>query len=459
MADYSNIKQRIQEVIRPNGIGAITAADHQELLLEIVGAIEANENELVGKYDNKAEPDGNYPQMTVGFAGNLVGRGEAVDATISFRASGGMSIEDGAARVKELLGNTIVVDSKLVSTNADGIKSVGFNAWDEEWEQGYINTDGQNAASGSEIRSKNYIRVLPNTAYYFPYYLASKYGASGSLYMVVYFYDSTKELISSSTAYLNWGEASWIMTTPSNCHYMRFFTPIGNGKYNGDICINLSHSGYRNGEYQPYIQFVRNIDPRIREAFPNGLRSAGNARDKVYNKNGKGYIEKRIVAVDISQYNWSYGEYLGATFFYAADSNVSAEALCGKYNHDKVHSNVVDMDDKSFIVASNQLYIKDSDHTSEWSFVDANKGVMLYYELAEPVIIEYAEPFNLDYEVWDFGTEEMIATSPSAPIKAKIAYGFNAVDSVRNAQLEIAELKSQIATMQAMMASLAAHNE
>ena len=460
MADYSNIKERVQQVIRPNGTGAITAADHQELLLEIVGEIEKNENELVGQYDHKAEPDGNYPQMTAGFAGNLVGRGEAVDATIGFRASGGgQSIQDGAARVKELLGNTIVVDGELLSCNADGIKSVGFNAWDEQWEQGYITTDGHNGTSGSEIRSKNYIRVLPNTAYYFPYYLASKYGASGSLYMVVYFYDSAKQLINSSTTYLNWGEASWIMTTPSNCHYMRFFTPIGNGKYNGDICINLSHSGYRNGEYQPYVQFIRNLDPRIREAFPYGLRSAGAAADKVYNKNGKGYIERRIVAVDLASYNWTYGEYLGENYYYATDSNVTAEAICGKYNHDKVHNNVVDMDDKSFIVASNQLYIKDTDYTNEWEFTAGNEGVMFFYALAEPEVIEYDEPFNLDYEVWDFGTEQMLASRPSAPIKAKIAYGFNAVDSVRNAQLEIAELKTQIATMQAMMASLAAHNE
>lgn len=433
MATIESVRASIDANIKTNGNQAITGKVLNSVLNDVV--------------DLSFNDEGKYPQMTSGFANNLVGRGEAIEAEIDFRPSGGKSIEDGAARVKELLGNTIVVDGELLSCNADGIKSVGFNAWDEQWEQGYINTDGQNTASGSEIRSKNYIRVLPNTAYYFPYYLASKYGASGSLYMVVYFYDSAKKLISSSTTYLNWGEASWIMTTPSNCHYMRFFTPIGNGKYNGDICINLSHSGYRNGEYHPYMQFIRDIDPRIKEAFPNGLRSAGNASDKVYNKNGKGIIEKRIGELNLGAYNWSYGTYLGENYFHATDSYLIGDAICGRYNRDKIHNNVVDMDDKSFIVASNQIYIKDSAFTDAATFKASLKGVPLYYELAEPEVIEYDEPFNLDYEVWDFGTEQMLTSRPSAPIKARIVYGFNAVDEIRELRQMLATLQTQIANM------------
>jgi hypothetical protein len=108
--------------------------------------------------------------------------------------------------------------------------------------------------------------------------------------------------------------------------------------------------------------------------------------------------------------------------------------------------------------SSNEVYIKDSTYTDAASFKSAMSGVMLFYELAEPIVTELGDDINLDYEVWDFGTEQMLSTEPSAPIKASIVYGFNAVDSVRTAQLEIAELKTQIAQMQAIMASMTAQS-
>jgi hypothetical protein len=61
------------------------------------------------------------------------------------------------------------------------------------------------------------------------------------------------------------------------------------------------------------------------------------------------------------------------------------------------------------------------------------QGVMLYYELAEPIVTEIEEEFvNFDYYVEDFGTEEAVSSVASTPFNADIVYQFNAVDRIRD---------------------------
>ena len=66
-------------------------------------------------------------------------------------------------------------------------------------------------------------------------------------------------------------------------------------------------------------------------------------------------------------------------------------------------------------------------------------GATTNYELAEPIVVEIpnSENWNLDYLVWDFGTEAAIAEGSmgeilsSAPFRAEINYEPNAVDDLR----------------------------
>lgn len=419
MADINTIKERIVETIRPNGKGAITAADHQELLLEIA--------------DSVAYKDGKHPGLTAGFANNLVGRGEAIEAIIDFRPSGGKSIEDGAARVKELLGNTIVVDGEFLSCKAYGIKSVNDNAWDEEWEKGYINnTNGYEQDSEYYIRGKNYNRILAGETYYLK---------GDNSYILLY--DENKQ-------YLDfWGmptEGRTIVVDSRARYFKIAFSDVYGTKYKDNIIVSLYHSGYKEGQYIPHKEFIREFDSRIKEEFPNGIR----AFDKVYNKNGKGYILKGTGEVDMGNLSWGY--FNGA--FYAAVSNkangrlgysdIIAEyytAVSGGGSQAGQNGNIWSE------AGTTNVYVKDASYTDVANFTKAMQGITLYYELAEPEIIEYAEPFNLDYEVWDFGTEQMLTSEPSAPIRGMIAYGFNAVDEIR-------ELRQILATMQAQLANL-----
>ena len=79
------------------------------------------------------------------------------------------------------------------------------------------------------------------------------------------------------------------------------------------------------------------------------------------------------------------------------------------------------------------------------------------YELETPIVVELDYPTaetNMDYLAWDFGTEEAIASVPSAPFRADINYEPNAVDDLRWAVSEIRSLKAQLAQMQTSATNL-----
>ena len=78
------------------------------------------------------------------------------------------------------------------------------------------------------------------------------------------------------------------------------------------------------------------------------------------------------------------------------------------------------------------------------------QGVMLYYELAEPIVTELDEAdqfINFDYSVWNGGTEQMEATEPSSALSADITYGFNAVGLIKQMRSMIEALSAKVANL------------
>lgn len=561
-------------------------------------AINEEQDARLHTLESEVVRKGDYsPDNSVGFADDLVGRGESVPAEFSFRASGGKSIKDGAARIKRLKGNSVVWNQKalfnatdetksgislsisdnllhfegansssghvgftltpysinlyagnkyillpynvgnasyglfvsgrytnylgifspsqdevnryierrfrgeesvnetltkpqlinltlmfgtgnepttieefnarkpivedeyaynegeVIHMTAEGIKSVGDNAWDEEWESGMINHNtGNNINSAEHCRTVGYIEVIPNEAYFISFPPAS-YPSD----LVVICYDANKAFIQ----HIGGGSANKTFTIPANCHYIRF-TWVGT-EYNNNIMLTLVHSGWKqdtDAGYQPYWEDRLILDQRIKDEFPDGMKSAGTAHDMAYNdmNKGVGVTETRIGVVDMGTLDWEYsapseGRPHG---YFVCDvngkKNGKSNLLCSRYFYANTDLTV----DKSIygITVNKTIIVVDSSYTDAASFKAAMAGVPLYYELAEPTIIEYDEPFNLDYRVADFGTEQAIAEQPSAPISADTIYQFNAVDMIREHELEIAELQSIIATMQAQLASL-----
>ena len=365
----------------------------------------------------------------------------AIDLTVMFGVGNEpVTIEEFYARIPEGVDLTAYNAGELTSMNANAIETTGFNQWDEEWEVGGINTEnGKVYESSTSIRSKNFNKCVGGQTYF----------CKGDY--ALYWYDVDKSFIGKS--YVKNQEVSF----PLNASYFMigFYTNYGT-TYKNDICINLSHSGVRNGEYEPYEKNILLL-PEIAKYFPDGMHGIGDVCDEIID----GLAIKRIGEVDLGSLDWSirttsdknkysWGAIL-STPSIGADKN--ANILCAKYITASAND-VYLLKDKTVAVLSNVLGISvniyDSNYTAKTdkdSFVASLQGVKLYYELSEPIYTPIDEPLQLDYKVDDFGTERILSDGASAPFKADIVYQFNAEGRIRDNSRNIASLEGQILTL------------
>ena len=278
------------------------------------------------------------------------------------------------ARIPAGLNASEYDKGQIISVKTEALKTVGFNQWDEQWESGKLDYNtGEVMPDANYIRAKNFTRVLPNTAYYVCW------GAASTGYVL--FYDESKKFISSAYAYA--------FTTPANCAYIKLRIPSSYGTtYKNDICLNLSHTGYRNGVYEPYETSTLPL-PAIGKYFPAGMRSAGAVCDTI--------------------------EWDGAKQAWVAIQRVGERAYT---TGDESNTEVV------------------TDRT------------VTHYALAAPITVEIAEAFNPSFKVWDFGTEEALASVVSAPFSAEVVYGFNATDNIRTLIERVRALEVALAAVQ-----------
>ena len=365
------------------------------------------------------------------------------------------TIEEYEARKPIVADEYAYNEGEVIHMNTEGIKSVGDNAWDEEWELGRLNTDtGQPNPGNNGIHSKNYNKVLPNEAYYCGYNVTPIFAM---------FYDAEYNLIqqvSGSNHFINIRNRQF--TTPANAVYMKFYV-VDITTYNHDIMITLVHSGWKqdtDAGYQPYWQDTLPL-PIIRKYFPQGMKSAGNAHDEIrFNKaSGKWEAVRRIGSVDLGSLEWQIGNYNGYSAFYSHSNALNglwADGifyLCAKYQPAE-HRIYTEGLDKSIAfnngyygnpAIKDEIVIRDSSYPDVATFKAAMQGVILYYELAEPIVTEITDSFRDYYNVADFGTEQAISNIPSAPFSADIIYQFNAVDMIRENYNEIERIKAALA--------------
>lgn len=372
-------------------------------------------------------------------------------------------------------------EGQVIHCNTESIKSVGDNAWDEQWENGTFDITSGEAIDGSwvmgQIRSKNPLPILPNEEYYVSM-------SKGSLWVI--FLDKEGNAIESPAHKgITAGNAINIFNsgrfkTPTNAAFLIFYCTSDYGDtYNHDILISLYHSGWKaqkDDQYQPYWQDTLPL-PIISKYFPDGMKLAGSAHDEIrYNKaSGKWeYSKGRIKEVDLGSLDWATGN---DSIFIAVlnDMNPALNTITGimaKYNlcTSANGSSMISGDDKTYITnggavgGAGRFTIKDTSYTDAASFKADMAGVILYYESNDWEWVELdAEDQNFRdyYQVADFGTEMSQSNVPSAAFSADIIYQFNAVDMIREHEMEIREheedikeLQSIIATMQAQLTSL-----
>lgn len=339
-------------------------------------------------------------------------------------------------------------EGALINLTPNSIRTNGFNQWDEQWELGTLNDNGEEVTTSANdtIRNKNYTRVLADTAYYFNIPNA----ANGSYMGYAYFYDTDKTYVGKKAIA---GSAYSIVTTPSNCAYMRFVLRKEYGTtYKNDICINLSHTGYRNGEYEPYTEFNHDLS-WVRKYFPDGMRSAGSIYDEIrYNEAAEQWeAVQRVGVVDLGSLTWAYTSTSGQERFTSyllqnviakpSSATEIGNVLTGKYASTYFNAMWNNNYDKTICVhTGGSIAIKDLAYTDAASFKAAMSGVMLNFELAEPIITPITDVISMSYWVGDFGIEELVSSTASAALKADIVYQFNAEGRIRDNERNIENL-------------------
>ena len=292
---------------------------------------------------------------------------------------------------------SLAYDTGHIENGSGNLVDTNRNIWDEEWEVLYTNY----------VFSKNYIRVLPNTIYY--------YKNAAEPTSTLYYYDKDKILISQVNFATNNS-----FTTPSGCYYIKF--SYQGTTYNNDICINVSDTNF-NGTYVSHIKNTLNFGNDI-------LRSAGKARDK---KIPDGEITRKVGRVDLGTLSWEYNSTYNIAEALIQDMKKPTSyddrqegIICSKYSISSVVSLDNNMDDKSILRNVGKIYIRDSSYTDVTTFKAAMSGVILYYELATPTI-EQGTPYDNYIPVY-YGGQEF--TTGDVPFVINKNYDISIKDQV-----------------------------
>lgn len=286
-------------------------------------------------------------------------------------------------RTKYYLGDLDYNTGSIHDSAVTKVESVGVNIWDEVWELGYIGASTGIEESGNQVISKNFIKVNANTTYYVK--------ASGTINRL-FLYDINKQFI--RNIYFNGKNKTF---DSDSAYYIKFVCDVSYGTtYNHDICINVSNSAI-NGNYYPYTKYELAIPQAIRSITGYGW----GVNDNCYN-----YIDftlnefrQYVGVVDLGTLNWAYSDSTHRMYMFdfastynattPIDENTKAKILCSIYETDTSANTSSNLNDKTIdIDFSGTIHVYDSSYTDATAFKTAMSGVMLYYELATPVITD-----------------------------------------------------------------------
>ena len=319
---------------------------------------------------------------------------------------------------------------QLISCGPTAVVSTGFNLWDEEWETGIYNAQGEKQSYPGYIRSTNKVSVLPGNAYYLK---------KPSNAVVIYFYDANGTMVGNTEGNVT------TFTTPSNAYYLVFY--LSATTYNHDICINLSDPS-RNGTYLPYqkdeldlswiSELTYNDGTQDVQMFPNGLCSAGTVYDEVTPTKAI----KRVGAVDLGECTIrAYQTGVRATF-----TPTGMKAFVSRYPYTtgallSTSKYIPDTGDDNYDcwvggIAEGELIIYDTNFTNETTIRSTVNGIMCYYELATPIEIPLTH--NMGYAVQPGGTEQLLpenhprTTPVTSQIIIDVTYPLDSVGTLQN---------------------------
>lgn len=317
--------------------------------------------------------------------------------------------------------------------------TVGFNQWDEEWELGIIDFQtGEEVESANRIRSKNFIPVLPNTTYYFnaPFSAVEE----SANYWRYCWYDKDKNYISGDST-----KIIGLKTTPANAYYLKFNASVNYGTtYKHDICINLSWSGYRNGEYEPYEMNTYALDGNIELRGIPKLDGNDNLYfdGDEYHADGSVKRKKYVQKFTGSETGWEVASQphtfrLNCNKFPVPPKNNilqnNTTHVYGTWH--KLQDSEIGAMDGIYTAYTNAFYVTvmSCSTLSELQTYLASNPLIIGYDINETD--ETADPFQDPQIVNDFGTEEYVVptqlTDVEMPVGHETLYPANLRDKLQ----------------------------
>lgn len=285
---------------------------------------------------------------------------------------------------------------EIISADTESVVVRGQNLWDEIWEEGSIVADtGIDSPISTVIRSKNYTPIIPKSTYVFAYA-----GSTAFENVKTRFYDINKKYIGYNDYSDQIVRPNRAFIAPVNAVYVRFTLPPAYGNvYKNDIALIAGSSG----SYTPYRQIGYPIPESIRN-LPGYGWSAGNAKNYVDYENKK-YVQC-IGSMDLGTVDWTIGEKIdfqtkqikGQKL--TKDYTVVPNVICAKYQS-KTQNELWGKKDVTGITADanadGYVYVNDTSYTDVATFKQAMQGVMLYYELATPIVTDISDLIPNDF--------------------------------------------------------------
>lgn len=229
---------------------------------------------------------------------------------------------------------------------------------------------------------------------------------------------------------------------------LSFYSGGVNPQNNGNRHVGLAIRPVRYKKQTLDLDWVREIEytpdgsSTPEKLFPYGLLSEG----RVYDEVGENYAIKRVGAVDLGSLNWELQD--GTTPIYNYFTTLPATGLPNLslkeggritsvlYKNGGIgYSSGGNM--QCYITGNNRIRLRNLTYSEPGDFKSAMSGVMLYYELATPVVVYFNEKKRLNYLVDDHGTEQQLPVNGSSIITSPFVGTFEYKSNFKDAVIDL----------------------
>ena len=293
----------------------------------------------------------------------------------------------------------------LLSFNGNGIKTVGKNLFNAEWESGSIGGTGNNIPSANDIRTSSGF-----SAFFFEEgktYTFSCEETRQEIWVNYYFNDGTfqRTRIGANTT-------SASFTVPNGVRLIRFRMTKTSNDLEPKTQVEYGTSA---SSYVPYTESVLSLP--ISTYFPNGM----NGKNNVYDELTREKATKRFGTCSISDFSTTGGVSAGGLHY--ADFTPTQAPVFGSFNiltsaglpvlggNEAWESTVPCI---SANATRLRVYGTTTDINTEFS------GMQIMYDLATPIETVISPSLDLTFNIDQGGTEELLPTNTSTPTTTPI---------------------------------------